>query len=272
MAEALASRSNQIFYDDSGYYSYILLNGSAVDLQSAQNFLVNKYYKVLLCGKSYRPASNGLQYDWYIRISDSAGKRPQRDTVEKDLEYFGLRPEDVAQITEELKEDKQKVQEELHSYVKNFEPELGERNQMISDLKRKLVERENEIAILKEEKIRALSQYQNARTICETEPAKSSQYRFQQILELLLPQVQFLGGSIDTLWREMQNPLAILEKLTDLGRLIEAKRVHKAPAWRETHVERDWRLYFRKSEGTNYQVLISHKNNQEVDIQWLNYQ
>jgi signal transduction histidine kinase len=268
MSEGLASRSNRIFYDDSGYYSYVLLNGSAIDFQLAQTFLANKY-KILHWGKSYRPASNGLQYDWFMRISDSAGKHPPRDTVEKDLEYCGLRPEEVALISQGLEEDKQKVQEELHSYVNNFEPEIDERNQMISDLKRELVERKNEIGILKEEN-RALLQHQNARAM--TEPVKESpQYLFQQILELLLPQVQFLGGAIGTLWHEIRNPLAVLEKLTDLGRL-EAKRVHKAPDWLERHVEGDWRLYFRKNENAKYQVLISHKNTQEADIKWLNCQ
>ncbi|MCB0214305.1 MAG: hypothetical protein KDJ52_33510 [Anaerolineae bacterium] len=58
-------------YDDSGFYSYILLNGPSDLFDGVQKILYQKKISILLSGSSFRPASNGNQYDWYIRINQS---------------------------------------------------------------------------------------------------------------------------------------------------------------------------------------------------------
>jgi len=94
---------------------------------------------------------------------------------------------------------------------------------------------------------------------------------FRETLSVLLPNIEFLGGSFDTLWREMQDPVGVLRDLTNLGQL-KAKRVHSADEWLERRIGGEWRLYFRKCEDSKYQVLISHKNTKKAAIDWLKHQ
>jgi hypothetical protein len=76
---------------------------------------------------------------------------------------------------------------------------------------------------------------------------------------------KFLDGSLDSLWREMQDPVDIFRDLTKPDEL-KGKKVYRAEEWREMHIEGEWRLYYRSCQDSKYQVLISHKNTQEADI------
>jgi len=309
--------------------------------------------RVLLAGRSYRPASNGTQYQWYIRVSDETGKHPSLKRIEqilaarepvKDEEFIPrdeelrklkaelaekerqylvaiehlksirkqnqelhgnyertqlelrkyqqkvndlesrllqiqettLRPKDVAEIHQkyestikELEQELGKKQADLDSWINNFEPEIDEREQKITALHGRVLKLQNQLAILEEEKKRLIVQHQDTRAIPAIELERENpEYLFREMLYVLLPSIEFLGGTMDTLWREMQNPIRTLEQLSILGQL-KAKRVQKTKDWLERHIEGDWRLYFRKSEDSKYQVLISHKNTQEADIEWL---
>ncbi|GIV81332.1 MAG: hypothetical protein KatS3mg051_0686 [Anaerolineae bacterium] len=75
----------QWYYDDKGYYAYILLNSSEVEWREVQNLLEQHQLRVLLAGPSHRPASNGRQYDWYIRICDKDWKHPSPSIVKQIL-------------------------------------------------------------------------------------------------------------------------------------------------------------------------------------------
>ncbi|MGQ9814669.1 MAG: hypothetical protein ACUVR3_05895, partial [Candidatus Roseilinea sp.] len=187
-----------------------------------------------------------------------------------------LRPEDVAEIHQKyeatimkLRQELSEKQTELDSWITNFEPEIHERDQKITALHSQILEFQNQIAVLKEEKERLIVQYRDAQATRAIELERENpEYLFREMLNILLPNIEFLSGTLDILWREMQNPVRTLEQLTTLGQL-KAKRVQKTKDWLERHIEGDWRLYFRKSEDSKYQVLISHKNTQEADIEWL---
>ncbi|HOQ03677.1 MAG TPA: hypothetical protein PKY88_00490 [Anaerohalosphaeraceae bacterium] len=69
-SSSLFMNTCQWYYDDKGYYHYLLLNGSLRVRNMVLELLQKNGVKVLRFNKSFRPASNGLQYDWYIRISD----------------------------------------------------------------------------------------------------------------------------------------------------------------------------------------------------------
>lgn len=349
----LTLQRSQWFYDDSGYYSYVLLNVSEVEYSKVQQILKDSGLRVLLASRSYRPASNGVQYQWYIRVSDEAGKHPSLKRIEQVLaarepvkgeevvpkdeelrklkavlaekerqyqvaigrlessrkqiqELHGnyertqleltkyqkkvndlesqllqiqettLKPEDVDAIHQkyesairELRQELGEKQAHLDSWMSNFEPEIHEREQKITALHGHIMELQNQIAILREEKDRLIVQFQDARATRAIELEREDpEYLFREMLHVLLPNIELLGGTTDTLWREMQNPIRTLEQLTNLGQL-KAKRVQRTNDWLERHIEGDWRLYFRKSEDSKYQVLISHKNTQETDIKWL---
>lgn len=359
-------RQSQWFYDDAGYYSYVLLNASEDEIKKIQPILRNNGLRVLLTGKSYRPASNGVQYQWYIRVSDETGKHPaqervrgifapseqieiseteltkladkvkaQEEEIEKlkaalsererlhqvvaqrsesvrkqnqelqsiyekaqselqeyrqrvhrlelrlrQIQEATLKPEDIVQLRQDyedtiqsLKQELESKEKELTSWISTLEPEIQEREQKIATLEKQLRDLRNTIAIKEEEKRQLIDQFQEIRATREVEPerGKNPEYLFRATLSLLLPDIEFLGGSFDTLWREMQDPIGVLQNLTDLAKL-RTKRVRRADEWLEKHIESEWRLYYRKCEDSKYQVLISHKNTQEADIDWLRRQ
>ncbi|GAB4448418.1 MAG: hypothetical protein Kow00120_18580 [Anaerolineae bacterium] len=331
------------FFDDTGYYSYVLLNAPEVQFERIQQILKNEGLRVLLAGKSFRPASNGIRYQWYIRISDEMWRHPTRERVnrilgasevteaisivpepetgrpseriasqgevvrtlkatvsqqreeirrlrvalgEKERQYLdaaqkfrqeitdlesrlaqiqetALNPEDVAGIHQTYESTIQRLRQELEEkdkehalWISSFEPGPD------------IISLENQVAILTEEKKRLIDQIHEIGTAREIEPERENpQYLFCETLNILLPNIELLRGSIDALWL-MQNPISVLKHLPRLGQL-KAERVHRAPDWKKRNFGREWRLYFRKSGDSKYQVLISHKKNQEEDIDWL---
>jgi DNA repair exonuclease SbcCD ATPase subunit len=365
VATGIQLRQSQWFYDDAGYYSYVLLNASEDQFKSIQQVLRSNGLRVLLADKSYRPASNGVQYQWYIRVSDESGRRPTQERVRgilapyalaevpapelkelrdrvaaqeeeigklkatlnekerlyqvvvqrlesirkqnqelqaiyektqaelreyrqkvhrlelrlRQIQETALKPEDVAQLRQDyedtiqsLKQELERKESELTSWISDFGPEIQEREQRIADLENQLLDLRNKIAVAEEEKKRLIDQFQERRATREVELEKGNpEYLFREMLALLLPNVEFLAGSFDTLWREMQDPIGVLRDLTGLAEL-KAKRVRRAEEWMERHIEGEWRLYYRKCEDSRYQVLISHKNAQEADIDWLRRQ
>ena len=85
-------------------YSYVLLNGDDPWMQYVKSTLEGMNLSIKREGESFRPAANGIQYSWFLRL-------------EKPID-----PEDEDQIYEEL--SKQKYQE--HIPVSDTGPELIE--------------------------------------------------------------------------------------------------------------------------------------------------
>jgi DNA repair exonuclease SbcCD ATPase subunit len=363
MPAEIQLRRSDWFYDDAGYYAYVLLNASEDQFKSIQQVLRSNGLRVLLAGKSYRAASNGVQYQWYIRVSDENGRHPARERVkgifapyttveaptelkelanrvtaqeekirnlnaalnEKDRLYkvvtqrlesvrrqnqelraihekdqaelqeyrekvqhlelrlrqiqeTALKPEDVARLRQDYEDTIQSLRQELRRkeselawWVDNFEPEIQEREQKITDLEKHLLDLQNTIAVMEENKRQLIDQFEKRVTREVGLEKGDPEYLFRGMLSLFLPNIEFLAGSLDTLWREMQDPLDVLKVLANLPRL-KAKRVQRAKEWLEIHIDSEWRLYYRQTEDARYQVLISHKNTQEGDIDWLRRQ
>lgn len=329
-------RPSQWFYDDTGYYSYILLNVPEARFKQIQQALRERGLRVPLAGKSYRPASNGIQYQWYIRVVDESGRHPARQRIEEIFALFEAAEEKrepgakerVAELEKEITKqqaisqilaqrlgkariDLERAQQELRSYqerVSNLEHLLSQKTALAEDIRQhyeltiqqlgqdnerlrhdyqklsqeleeylstfdvEKQELQNKLAIAEAEKRQLIDQIQELRRAREVGSEKQgAEYVFRELLGLFLPQVEFLDGSLDTLWREMRNPLDVLRDLTRLGEL-KAKRVRKAEDWLERRIDDKWRLYFRKCEDSTWQVLIAHKNTQEADIEWLSRQ
>jgi len=197
----------------------------------------------------------------------------------REIQETALKPEDVAQLRQyyedtiaSLRQELGTKESELTLWIENFGPEIKEREQRIANLEHQLHDLQNKIAILKEEKRKLIDQFQEVRTMREVEVERGNpEYLFREMLSLLLPNIEFLAGSFDTLWREMRDPIGVLRYLINLAEL-KAKRVRRAEEWLEKHIEGEWRLYYRKYEDSKYQVFISHKNTQETDIDWLKRQ
>ncbi|MER3544348.1 MAG: hypothetical protein C4311_07015 [Chloroflexota bacterium] len=334
-------RQLQWFYDDAGYYSYILLNASQEQFKQIQQTLRESGLRVLLAGRSYRPASNGVQYQWYIRVSYKSGKHPARNKIEEISAFLeaagekrgpGIKEPEIKDKTAELEKELEKqkgiserlakrlgeirvayerVQQELQNYqerVSTLEQLLSQQTALAEDtrqyyelaiqklsqdnqrLNQELQNRlreldeylrnfepekqelENRLAIVEKENRQLKAQIHELRSAQPQElESGNAEYLFRELLRFFLPQVEFLDGSLDTLWREMRDPLGVLRDLTRPGEL-KAKRVRKAEDWLERHIDSKWRLYFRKCEDSKWQVLISHKNTQNTDINWLSRQ
>lgn len=345
-------RPSQWFYDDAGYYSYVLLNAPEELFREIQQLFRSKGLRVPLAGRSYRPASNGVQYQWYIRVSDENGKHPARERIEEifaghkarevkgvtpvpepknriaelerevekqkgisrilaqrlgsvriayersqrelqdyqqrlnDLEQLlsqiqkaALTPEDVDKIRQhyeqaiqQFKQDNQRLSQDYQTLSQAHQKLSREFEEYINTFDSEKQELQNRLEIVEAEKRQLVDQIQEIRRAREVGSEKQdAEYVFRELLRFFLPQIEFVDGSLDTLWREMRDPLGVLRDLTRLGEL-KAKRVRKAEAWLEKHIDNKWRLYFRKCEDSTWQVLIAHKNTQEADIEWLSRQ
>ncbi len=73
-------------YDHSGYYGYIVFNGDDQVLDGLLNALGQGtqasglgWYRY---GKSFRPASDGRLYDWYVRLHSGGRDKPATQTVD----------------------------------------------------------------------------------------------------------------------------------------------------------------------------------------------
>jgi hypothetical protein len=67
-------------YDDSGYYAYVLLTAEP-DLRDRVADTLKKNRLCHYWGTSYRPASNGLRYQWFIRIATTPSRERDRKAL-----------------------------------------------------------------------------------------------------------------------------------------------------------------------------------------------
>ncbi|MDN5293189.1 MAG: hypothetical protein PWQ91_413 [Eubacteriales bacterium] len=106
----------QWFYDDTGYYSYVLLNAGEVQFKKVQEILKREGLQVLLAGRSYRPASNGRQYQWYIRVADESGRHPRPDRIARALAACEAQEEDIRKLQAELSAVERRLNAAEHRY------------------------------------------------------------------------------------------------------------------------------------------------------------
>jgi len=74
------------FYDHQEYYNYVLLNASQDVCSKVQQTLSLNNIEVLKAAPSFRPASNGIQYKWYIRIEGENFKSPTSEKIKSIVE------------------------------------------------------------------------------------------------------------------------------------------------------------------------------------------
>lgn len=361
MTKDVSLAQSQWFYDIAGYYSYILLNATADQLKGVRNMLSDKGLQVLQAGKSYRPASNGVQYQWYIRVSDEKNTHPTEQRIRNILTPLALpalptvsrltsasvtaqppMPElvdlraakqerehqaalksaelmrqqnaelqssyqktqaqleeyrykfqqlelqqrqhsnsqptapDIVQLEQQhrvaqdlLTAELQSKQKELEAWMATFEPESAEKDQKIQDLEEQIYGLQSNMQAIQKENKQILKQNEDLQAKKEDEVnRKKREYVSQETLAILLPQIEFLQGSLDILWYELRHPTKLLKDLVDIENW-KAQRLRGAKSWLEIHLQHEWRLYYRKCENSVYQVYIAHKKTQEKDIDWL---
>jgi DNA repair exonuclease SbcCD ATPase subunit len=122
------------FYDDREYYNYVLLNGSEDVYAKVQQALKANKVRVLKAAASFRPASNGIQYKWYIRIEGENFKPPTREQIKSIVE--GVLTPEVKVVAEQLPVVLQTQINSLNSDIKKLQSELVQKNKEIENAKR----------------------------------------------------------------------------------------------------------------------------------------
>lgn len=337
------------YYDLTGTYAYVLLNGPDERVQKVIQFLQGHDIRVTGHGKSNYPARSGRQYDWYVRVTTDGGAKPEIKTVHSLLKMFQTddhlaveqRPDQTRERQRMLGEQKQK-QEELQQRLSKTEQEL-ERKQReyevlaarhaqtkdhADEAQRQAEEKAQQVSLLIEElgeekkkledeisfsstfatqfdemlhdknsleqqyvskcaevdDLRA--QLSEARERLEAQStgevtdkrAFSSERMMTDVLEAIYPEVKFLRDSIDALITLPDSKDALLKVRqiitnSDVGKI---KKIQAAGDWWEVYYstgqDESGRLYFRPVDGSGYQVLVSLKEKQNKDTQYLKKQ
>lgn len=81
------------FYDADGYYAYVLARRTPIpfgeqEAAHLQKALHAAGIEVSKSAASFQPASDGVQYDWYLRVRTRSGEKPPSSTVQRTLASF----------------------------------------------------------------------------------------------------------------------------------------------------------------------------------------
>jgi uncharacterized protein YoxC len=286
----------QFYYDDKGYYAYIMLNATLADFNMTCSRLFQNGFNVLHKGESKRPASNNRQYQWFIRVGDQTikpqpghvddfffkvlGVESETKKIERLKNWHNKLLEDMDEIEEKnnkLEQDKLRLSKESEEY-QGIAGDFDKENQM---LKRKIQEYEIEIKILNGK----LEKQEKESEICEAEKeidrSESQPQRIDRIkndilhtINALLPNISFIKKSEDHLINEVEDLTQPLRKLWQLSydpANLKAPRFKSTKKFKELHFGADGRIYFREQKQANgkTEVLISFKQNQEQDEDYL---
>lgn len=138
------------YYDESGYYPYVMVMGTTDGLESIKASLTSSGIRCLLSGKSHRPADDGRTYNFYIRVAESiAGKltRPAPHRISQALQGFPVTSRvdmQVQKVLSELSSCKLQLQRECEAR-KGAESILDTAKTQISRHHEELKTRDNEI-------------------------------------------------------------------------------------------------------------------------------
>jgi hypothetical protein len=169
------SSATQWHFDESGYYAYVMVDGSQDVVDGMKQALDDHGIEVMLSGQSYRPADNGRQYGWYLRVASAdSGRKPSKMQIEKIL---GIKPLPAPEEIEYL-------QSELAQTFLTLQTVEKEKTSLLSDLN---LARAIEADHMR--KSRLLRQ-QYDRTNREAEAFKAAKQRLEQ-------QVNTLAGELD---------------------------------------------------------------------------
>ena len=133
---------SQWFYDNESYYNYVLVNCSEDVFHDIVSALENADIDVLKAASSFRPASNGYKYDWYIRIGG-------------DPSYYDILPIVEGVLLSDSKRTSQKHTEarptttNLQLKISQLQGQVKQKDQEISQLSNDLVQAKKLVLFLR---------------------------------------------------------------------------------------------------------------------------
>ena len=235
------------YYDPDGYYAYVMLKGDEEFLQKVLAVLKKNGVDCPRYGKSMRRASNGIQYDWFIRVFIANRQFPTREQIDRIFEEkFGFlsierQIEKQQQAVDEYGKRLEELQSQLEEaavsddLLKIADNELSEYkrvNQRLALENRNLREQTETLKMQVEnlEQIILALQEQNAemQKFISTERKDSTEVEtIEMIVATLLPDIMFADNSLEYLLSESPDAEWILRTLESLhnNREVKSKRV-----------------------------------------------
>lgn len=317
-----------------------MVDATESDVSELKKSLIKQGFSITAFGRSSRPASDGVQYAYYIRLGNGPTEQPTKDEVRgalgvhqalgsppvqpatadaelhARLDDFQGRIESMSNAIEDIRSSTAQAQERQYHHAKTTSTDLRNLQRVLSrtaeqieqvivttlhnrigdseqleQLKAQLAKyredegewqqmddaRKKEIDQLQDQ-VEELRAANNAlKSSAESRGTRSSgSIEPREMFKILLPQVEFLRGSMDILLVQTKDPHRVLrdiERIAHGAKDLKAKRVASASNWQELRFSMETgresgRLYFCRS-GEKVQVLLSTKQEQEQDIEYL---
>lgn len=253
------------YFDDSGYYAYLFLNGDLLLFKDVfAKLREDDHVRCTSAGKATRLAKNGRKYEWYIRVFD--GHNDQKPTLAQvdqffdhynqlypDPEALQEREERLRILQDELEQKADLLEQKIEQKAEGsevFQEELHETrdelNLVYEELKKVEQEREQEryefqafsdelkqaeydkmILQGRIDQLQAeLDTYKAQGDLSEQEDNPSDgKTDLSAVIQALLPHVEFLQGSLDILTQEVDD---YRDALTKIGKVAYGNERGKA--------------------------------------------
>lgn len=217
-----------------------------------------------------------LSVEWSSQIGELQAYRRENSELRTRLVHVSNRfqtSDEIVAVQSEYEIIVQQVQEKLDRKEAEFVEWLALVDQEIDAKNARIIDQENQLAEVRFEKEQLIESAQHFQIIDTTSQAAQGTYDlFRETVQILMPEVELIGGSYEYLWQGTSRPQRLLSEVRGLD-YAKGTRVRGAPHWLERRPDRVSRIYYRRSaaSGRRY-VLISHKKSQLSDIEWLKLQ
>jgi hypothetical protein len=273
--------------------AYLLLSGPSLSCETAAGALKASGYDVIRTGRYLGDAVDGLEADWFIRITKP---KVEDESLSALLTEVLAGQALVARADETLGEYRARLitgelasvkarEAALRAEVARLKLELtsvGQTQTEIEALKKAI---DLERSLRQEADLAAFAAAQLAnepRVDRPVPPPGKLKNEIEVVLETLLPGVRLMRDSLIVIAAEFSSRRALYRGLAELrivsGRLPPTwKKLKGLDAWWERHMsdgqDDTGRAYARLGDSNHvWDVLISHKGEQSRDIAWLSRQ
>ena len=225
----------------SGSAVYLFVSCDEAMLNQLNDLFLFHKFNWVRSGLNYRPASNGMQYRWYVR-------------------FEGISPESIRRFLQQelsIIPHQERMRQELFEYMRTFDSEN-------ENLKQQQLNSQEVIQTIRDEN-----------DLLRKSRSNKWNNEIRIIINELLPNIDLKRDSLDVITHELKDYQQILKFLHIISYSpdqLKGFSVESAKGWREKHFSTgekdDGRIYY-KHVGEKWSVLISDKKSQPHDIQWL---
>lgn len=259
--------------------AYVLIAGGFIDAETAAGKLRTAGFEVLRTGRYLGDPIENLDADWFVRIVRPPVPMDLAESLEPILGQPALRAPPMAAgdqrarlLAAELLAARGREEE--------LQAELVRRRTAADTGSAAAAEIEAlQDALAAEQRLREVAE--QAAEAVERQPLPAPSGRMadevRDVLAGLLPNMTMLRDSIEVITVEFARRGAVWRALGELASATaiprDWKKIHGADGWWERHLsdgrDNTGRIYARRGGGSAWEVLISHKAEQNRDIAWL---